>query len=89
MLTLRTQNWTAFTKANAMTYDEALAASRGRLATCGGDAALAVTCRTIAMAHALSSRMLYDGAKKLGMSESDVRHPLRDSVLRVAEIMWA
>jgi predicted RNA methylase/ribosomal protein S18 acetylase RimI-like enzyme len=73
--------------AKPMSYERALSAAQGKIGSVQGDPHLAITAQTLSQAHpGISPKMLYDGAKALGLSAGDLRtKPMRD----LANVMFA
>lgn len=57
-----------------MTYQEALQKlTKVGASKAEGDALLAMTCKALALAHAINPALAYEGAKKRGLTATQVR----------------
>ena len=72
-----------------MSYDQALnhgakvGASRAE-----GDSMLALLCRTLAAVHAINPRLVYEGAKKQGLTYKEVAKLGADDPVALGDLMF-
>jgi hypothetical protein len=73
----------------AMNYDQALkhAANVGA-SKAGGDSQLANVCCTLAAIHAINPRLVYEGAKKQGLTYNDVLQLAAENPAALGDLMF-
>lgn len=72
-----------------MTYDQALKHAENIGANrAEGDSMLALVCCTLGSVHAINPRLVYDGAKKTGLTYKDVFKLAADNPAGLGDLMF-
>jgi hypothetical protein len=77
------------TGAPEMSYEEALKyGAKVGASKAEGDTLLAMLCQCLAAVHAINSRLVYEGAKKRGLTHKDVARLGADDPVALGDLMF-
>ena len=72
-----------------MSYDDALKhGAKVGASKAEGDTMLALLCRSLAAVHAINSRLVYEGAKKRGLTYKDVSKLGANDPVALSDLMF-